>query len=118
MLSGRIVLEDFDGEAFRDRRTRELMRRIHAAPCQDEREALGAEVRITFDDGRTIARRIGAALGRGPDNPLPQDALTAKFANCAARVLPLPQVSRLRQLLQDLDEVPGLRAVTAAAAAP
>ncbi len=118
VLSGRIVLEDFDGEAFRDRRTRELMRRIHAAPCQDEREALGAEVRITFDDGRTIARRIGAALGRGPDNPLPQDALTAKFANCAARVLPLPQVSRLRQLLQDLDEVPGLRAVTAAAAAP
>ena len=75
LLGGRIVLEDFEGEAFRDDTARALMRRIHAAPHPEmnaaSAEYLGAEVRITFDDGRTIARRVGSALGRGPDNPLP-----------------------------------------------
>jgi hypothetical protein len=81
-------------------------------------EYLGAEVRITFDDGRTIARRVGSALGRGPDNPLPARALTEKFANCAARALPPAQVARLQQMLLGLDEAPSLRAVVAAIATP
>jgi hypothetical protein len=75
-------------------------------------------VRITFEDGQTIAQRVGAALGRGPDNPLPEDALAAKFADCAARALPSAQVERLQRLLLQLDEAPSLRAVTAAIAAP
>ena len=75
------------------------------AASRDERggEHLGAEVRITFDDGRTIARRVGSALGRGPDNPLPPDALTAKFANCAARALPPAQVEQVQRVLLQLD---------------
>jgi hypothetical protein len=79
-------------------------------------EYLGAEVRITFDDGRTIARRVGSALGRGPDNPLPARALTDKFANCAIRALPSAQVQRLQQMLLQLDEADSLRAVVAAIA--
>jgi 2-methylcitrate dehydratase PrpD len=114
LLGGRIVLEDFEGDAFRDDATRALMRRIHAAPHPEGGEALGAEVRITFDDGKTIARRVSTALGRGPDNPLPRDALYAKFANCAARALPSAQVQRVQRLLLQLDEAPSLRAVVAA----
>jgi len=75
-------------------------------------------VRITFDDGKTIAQRVGAALGRGPDNPLPENALAAKFADCAGRALPSAQVERLQRLLLQLDEAPSLRVVTAAIAAP
>ncbi len=116
LLRGRIVLEDFEGEAFRDPETRALMRRIHATPYPEGGEALGAEVRVTFDDGRTIAHRIDAALGRGPDDPLPAEALTAKFANCAARALPAAQVERLTRLLSQLDEANSLRAVVAAIA--
>jgi 2-methylcitrate dehydratase PrpD len=122
LLHGRIMLEHFEGEAFRDPAARALMRRIHAAPHPEmgdsSDEHLGAEVRITFDDGNTIAQRVGAALGRGPDNPLPEDALAAKFADCAARALPPAQVERLQRLLLQLDEAPSLRAVTAAIAAP
>ena len=122
LLGGRIVLEDFEGEAFRDRRTRALMGRIHAAPHPEmdaaSGEHLGAEVRVTFDDGRTIAKRVGSALGRGPDNPLPPDALTGKFANCAARVLPPAQVEQLQRILLQLDEAKSLRAVVAAIATP
>jgi 2-methylcitrate dehydratase PrpD len=114
-------LEHFEGEAFRDPAARGLMRRIHAARhpemSSDSGEHLGAEVRVTFDDGRTIAERVGAALGRGPDNPLPEEALLGKFADCAGRALPAARVVRLQQLLLQLDEAASLRAVTAAAAA-
>jgi hypothetical protein len=65
-----------------------------------------------------IAQRVGAALGRGPENPLPEDALAAKFADCAGRALPSAQVERLQRLLLQLDEAPSLRTVTAAIAAP
>jgi 2-methylcitrate dehydratase PrpD len=120
LIAGRIVLEDFEGERFRDPATRALMRRIAAAPHPDmpadSGEHLGAEVRITLDDGRVIAKRIGAALGRGPDNPLPAEALAAKFADCAGRALPPAQGARLQRLLLQLDEAPSLRAVVAAIA--
>ncbi len=122
LLGGRIVLEDFEGEAFCEPTARALMRHIHAAPHPEmsatSDEHLGAEVRITFDDGRTIARRVGSALGRGPDNPLPTDALTGKFANCAARALPPAQVAQLRQRLLSLDRASSLRDVLAAVATP
>jgi 2-methylcitrate dehydratase PrpD len=122
LLGGRIVLEDFEGEAFREDATRALMHRIHAAPHLEmdsaSSEHLGAEVRITFDDGRTIARRVGSALGRGPDDPLPRQALSAKFANCAARALPPAQVARVQQILLELDQASSLRAVVAGIATP
>ena len=76
----------------------------------------GREI-ITFDDGRVISKRVGAALGRGMDNPLPVEALTAKFANCAGRALPPAQVERLHRVLLQLDEAPSLRAVVATIAA-
>src|SRR3954470_13395882 len=122
LLHGGIMLEHFEGEAFRDPAAQALMRRVHAAPHPEtgsaSEEHLGAEVRIAFEDGKTIAQRFGAALARGPDNPLPEDALAAKFADCAARALPPAQVERLQRLLLQLDEAPSLRAVTAAIAAP
>jgi 2-methylcitrate dehydratase PrpD len=122
LLHGRIRLEHFEGDAFGDPAARKLMQRIHAAPhpemAADGDEHLGAEVRITFEDGRTIAQRVGAALGRGPDNPLPEEALLGKFTDCAGRALPPAQVERLQRLLWQLDEAPSLRAVTAALATP
>ncbi|MGE5269486.1 MAG: MmgE/PrpD family protein [Thiohalocapsa sp.] len=117
LQNGRIVLEDFEGGAYRETATRRLMRRIEAMPFAADGDALGAEVRITLDDGRSVAHRIGAALGRGADDPLPAAALTGKFANCAGRALPPPQVERLRRLLLQLEEAASLRSVAAAIAA-
>ena len=121
-LAGQIVLEDFEDDNWRDPASRALMRNIHAAPhpqmAPDSAEALGAEIRVTYDDGRVARETIGAALGRGPDNPLPPAALAAKFANCAARALPADAVARLERILLTLDEAPSLRDVTAAIAVP
>src|SRR3954463_11251572 len=67
LLRGRVVLEDFENEAFRDPEAQAMLRRVHAAPhpenSADDAEYLGAEVRVTFDDGRTISCQVGSALG-------------------------------------------------------
>ena len=121
-LQGQIRLEDFEGDAYDDPTVRALMTRVHAAPHPDagtaNEEALGAEVRVTFDTGETIVKKVGAALGRGPDNPLPAGALGAKFVNCASRALPPASVARLKDLLEALETAPSLKAVVAAIATP
>jgi 2-methylcitrate dehydratase PrpD len=120
LMQGRILLEDFEGEAFRDPELRGLMQRIHAAPHPDmpaeSGEHFGAEVRVTLEDGRVLSKRIGAALGRGPDNPLPRDALAGKFADCAGRALPPAQMQALQGMLDRLEVADSLRAVVAAIA--
>src|SRR5581483_1843239 len=93
-------------DAWNDRATRALMGKIAAAPhpemSGDGDEYLGAELRLVYDDGRVLRERVGAALGRGPDNPLPPEALADKFANCAARALPAAAVTRLQRALLEI----------------
>jgi 2-methylcitrate dehydratase PrpD len=121
-LQGQIRLEDFEGDAYDDPSVRALMTRIHAAPHPDagtaNEEALGAEVRVTFDNGEVIAKKVSAALGRGPDNPMPAGALAAKFVNCAGRALPPASVARLQQMLETLETAQSVKAVVAAIAVP
>ena len=121
-LQGQIRLEDFEGAAYEDPTARALMTRIHAAPhpiAETSNEmALGAEIRVTFADGEVISKKVGAALGRGPDNPLPAGALAAKFTNCASRALPAASVARLQQMLDTLEIQPSIKAVVAAIEVP
>ena len=121
-LQGEIRLEDFEGTAYDDPTVRALMTRVHAAPHPDagtaNEQALGAEVRVTFADGEVIAKKVGAALGRGPDNPLPAGALAAKFVNCASRALPAASVARLKDMLDSLETQPSIEAVVGAIATP
>ena len=121
-LQGQIRLEDFEGDAYDDPVVRALMTRVHAAPHPDagteNEEALGAEVRVTFDNGEVITKKVGAALGRGPENPLPAGTFAAKFADCASRALPPASVARLQAMLETLETAPSLRALVAAIAVP
>jgi 2-methylcitrate dehydratase PrpD len=121
-LQGQIRLEDFEGDAYDDPVVRALMTRVHAAPHPDagteNEEALGAEVRVTFDDGEVITKKVGAALGRGPENPLPAGTFAAKFADCASRALPPASVARLQAMLETLETAPSLIALVAAIAVP
>jgi 2-methylcitrate dehydratase PrpD len=121
-LQGQIRLEDFEADAHDDPTVRALMTRVHAAPHPDagtaNEQALGAEVRVTLDTGEVIAKKVGAALGRGPDNPLPAGALRAKFVNCAGRALPPAAIARLQQMLETLETAPSIKAVVGAIAVP
>src|SRR5579862_9196185 len=115
-LQGQIRLEDFEGAAHDDPDVRALMTRIHADERSDE--ALGAEIRVTFADGEVISKKVGAALGRGPDNPLPEGALAMKFVNCASRALPVSSIARLQAMLDTLETQPNIKGVVAAIEAP
>jgi 2-methylcitrate dehydratase PrpD len=121
-LQGQIRLEDFEADAHDDPTVRALMTRVHAAPHPDagtaNEQALGAEVRVTLDTGEVIAKKVGAALGRGPDNPLPAGALASKFVNCAGRALPPAAVQRLQLMLETLETAPSIKAVVGAIAVP
>lgn len=122
LLQGQIRLEDFEGDAHDDRAVRALMTRIHAAPhpsaANSNEMALGAEVRVTLGTGEVLTKKVGAAAGRGPDNPLPQRALAVKFLNCAGRALPRDAAARLQEMLDTLETQPSVKAVVSAAEAP
>jgi 2-methylcitrate dehydratase PrpD len=121
-LQGEIRREDFEGHAYNDPTVRALMTRIHAAPHPSadtsNEMALGAEIRVTFADGEVVTKKVGAALGRGPDNPLPTGALAAKFVNCARRALPAATVAGLQRMLETLETQPTVKTVVAAIEAP
>jgi 2-methylcitrate dehydratase PrpD len=118
LSDGRVSLEHFEGDSYRDPAVRALLPRIHAAPhpdmSMDSTEHFGAEVRVTLTDGRVLTARVARPLGRGPENPLPPELLEAKFLNCAARALAMERAKRLLALLHDVDSLDDMRRVTGA----
>ena len=91
LLHGKVVLEHFDGDAYRDPVIQGLLPRVHAAPYLGKQFApsdpFDAEVKITLTDGRTFSAKVDRPLGRASDDPIPAAQLKAKFENCAQRVL-------------------------------
>jgi len=121
LIDGRIVIEQFEGDAWRDAPTRALMRRVHAEVHRPGQFApdnhFGAEVRVALTDGTMLNGRVDIQRGRTNDNPIPAPLLRAKFENCAARALPRAAVGRLAAALDLLEDAPHLRE-TAALLAP
>jgi 2-methylcitrate dehydratase PrpD len=109
LLERQVVLQHFENDAYRAPAVRALLARIHAAPHPEmstgSSEHFGAEVRVTLTDGRVLARRVGSAIGRGSDDPLPVALLEAKFLDCASRVLPAGAARGLLAMLHALEHV-------------
>jgi 2-methylcitrate dehydratase PrpD len=122
LLDGRVSLEHFEGDSFRDPAIRALLPRIHAAPHSDmsmaSTEHFGAELRVTLTDGRVLTATVARPLGRGPENPLPARLLEAKFLNCASRALPMAASEKLLAALRELDSAPDVRAIVSAMQPP
>jgi 2-methylcitrate dehydratase PrpD len=116
LTNGRVSLEHFESDNYREPAIRALLPRIHAAPHPDMSMAssdhFGGEVRVTLTDGRALSAKVARPLGRGPENPLPIELLEAKFLNCAARVLPMEQAEKLLALLREVDAQGDMRSVT------
>lgn len=122
LLERRVVLQHFENDAYRAPAIQALLPRIHAAPHPDmltgSSEHFGAEVRVTLTDGRVLTRRVGAAIGRGSNDPLPAAVLEAKFLDCSSRVLPVETARRLLALLRDLERVRHISDLTGAMVPP
>ena len=114
VLDGHVLMQDFDPQAFNQPGMQALLTRVHATPHLDGQfeagQMMAAEVKITFKNGRTIASRVLAPLGRTSANPIPPALLKTKFEDCAASVLPVAQVSQLSQALEQFDTLTSVRA--------
>jgi 2-methylcitrate dehydratase PrpD len=115
-LNGRVVLEHFERDAWREPAMRDLVKRSHATPYTGELFAaddpMDAEVTITLADGRALSEKVDRPLGRTSDNAIAADHLKAKFENCAARVLAPAAVAAAYRALESLERLSATRDLT------
>jgi 2-methylcitrate dehydratase len=65
-------------------------------------------VRVRLKDGRELEARVPHGRG-GPERPLPDDALIAKFRDNARRALPPARVAALEAAVLELDRLKSVR---------
>lgn len=88
LVRGRAGLAEFSDEALKDRAVRALLPRIECVRDgsldAEYPKRWPAAVEIRLADGRVLRHRVEHALGE-PENPVPRDALVARFAEMVAR---------------------------------
>lgn len=116
LLHGRVVLEHFEGEAFRDPAVQAMLSKVKAAPytgpafCAED--PFDAEVKVTLRDGTLRQAKVDRPLGRTAENPIPREDLDAKFIGCASRVLEPEVAQALCRKIWDFEKLQSVREVT------
>jgi 2-methylcitrate dehydratase PrpD len=109
LMHGRVILDHFEGDAYKDRDAQALLPCIHAAPHPDMSMAnidhFGGEVQVQTKDGRRLSAKVDRPLGRGPEKPLPRSRLEAKFLDCARRALEPADATRVLRIIEKFDEL-------------
>ena len=117
LMHGKVVLDHFEGETYRDAAVRELLPRVHAAPYTgkpfDADDPFDAEVKITLKDGKTYSEKVDRPLGRTSDNPIADEHMKGKFEDCAARILSPKAVAEVVRAVDGLEKLASLRELTA-----
>ena len=117
LLHGRVALDHFEGDTYRDPVVRELLPRVHAAPYGgkpfDADDPFDAEVKITLKDGKTFSEKVDRPLGRTSDNPIAPEHMKAKFEDCAARVLSPLAAAAVVRMVDGFDKTGSVRELTA-----
>jgi 2-methylcitrate dehydratase PrpD len=112
-----IRIEHFEGDAFRDPAIRAILPRVHAAAYTTTQfpadKHFGAEVKVTTVDGKVVSGKIDEAIGRTSANPLPAKRLREKFENCIGRALPVSRAAALAEMIEQLETLADMRAVSA-----
>ena len=116
LLDGAVRLGHFEGEAALDPAVRSLLEKTvavaHPGMADDSPHQFSAEVRVTLNDGRVVARRVDNLVGRGGPNPMSQDELWEKFSDCGKRALSKHDLLPLFERLETLEKVADIRDVT------
>lgn len=117
LVNGAVLLDHFEDHALHDPEVTRIMGLTRMEPHDDDANDYGAEVVVTLSDGRVLRQSVAAPLGRGPETPLPQDMLEAKFGDCARASLTETGAAEVFALLMRLDQLPRAADLTAAIAA-
>ncbi|MGZ8203451.1 MAG: MmgE/PrpD family protein [Burkholderiales bacterium] len=91
LIHGEVVMDHFEGDAYKDPVAQSLLAKVHAIPYTgpffDEAERFDADLKVTLTDGRVLHVKVDRPLGRTAGNAIPSADLEAKFRDCATRVL-------------------------------
>ena len=116
LLDGRVTLEHFEQQRFREPPVAALTRQVHAVGYDADRFApdnhFAGEVRLLLRDGRVRSAKVEQPLGRTSENPLPDDRLQAKFEACASRVLSTNAVRASVATLKRFETLADVRELT------
>ncbi|WP_118183704.1 MmgE/PrpD family protein [Paraburkholderia phosphatilytica] len=116
LAQGRVVLSDFEGDAWADAAIRALMERVSAEPdplADQQPDHFGAEIVVETTDGRRLSKRVASAAGRTSANPLPMSRIEAKFLDCAAHALPADACRAALDMLWQIETLDDVAALTA-----
>jgi 2-methylcitrate dehydratase PrpD len=116
LLDGKVVLSNFENEAYMDKDMRALLPKVSATSHTDD-DYTGT-VTVTLKDGTQLTETAWVPFGRGPKNPMSADELKAKFVDCAQRALPAETVERLHDTLWDIENLKSVRDITDIMALP
>ncbi|WP_395541485.1 MmgE/PrpD family protein [Neotabrizicola sp. sgz301269] len=114
LVNGAVLLEHFEDAALQDPEVTRVSGLIRMEPHDDDANDYGAEVVVTLADGQVLRQAVAAPLGRGPEVPLPQEMLEAKFLDCARASLTPEGAQAVFDLLMRLDTLPRAADLTAA----
>jgi len=116
LMHGNMLLQYFEGQAFRDSAARKLTEKVHVAAYDgtrfDTNNAYGAEVQITLQDGKSISKKLDAPLGQTLADPLLPKLLAEKFDNCARATLSTERVEEIKKTVADLQTLTDIRKLT------
>ncbi|HYF20884.1 MAG TPA: MmgE/PrpD family protein [Ramlibacter sp.] len=110
-------IADFTDDHVRSPEALAMMHRIELLPAEDDGVArldtMYSRIRVQTKNGRAVEKAAGAYKG-GPDNPLTDKELDAKFMQCATQALPEPAARQALAAARRLPEMNDIRELTAA----
>jgi 2-methylcitrate dehydratase PrpD len=119
VIDRKVAIDQFEGDAYKDAKTRELTARVKAAAYTTAQfpadNHFGAEVKVTLKNGSTLSHKVNQPYGRTSKNPLTREQLKEKFVNCALRALPADRVEKLYQAIDGLEKADDAREMAALA---
>lgn len=116
LAQGRVVLSDFEGDAYQNPSIQSVMKKVTAEPdplADQQPDHFGAEIVVELRDGRRVSQRVARAAGRTSANPLPDARIEAKFLDCASHALTPEACERALATLWHVEQMEDLAVFTA-----
>lgn len=113
LVNGAVTLAHFEDAALQDPQVMRVMDLIGVDEHSDDANDYGAEVVVLLSDGTELTASVPSPLGRGPEAPLPDGMLRAKYADCAGHALTATGIDTSFDMLMRLEELDSIVELTA-----
>ncbi len=117
VIDRRIVMNQFEGNAFSEPQVQKLLGLIEVMPYTTAQFAednhFGGEVEVLTRDGKTLRAKMEQSVGRTSDDPLPAPLLRAKFVDCSSGVLTHETIEQLYSSVDGFEGLNDVRSITA-----